>query len=427
MLTKNQTILVNARVFDASVFRVLEMHADYVCGNTGLCCRQPWGIHISDAEYKTMEQAMAHGGVNGQEIEKHFVACPSKEDPGRRTFAHNGHQGCVFVGQDTCNASTCQAQHQWGHEVLPAVCQSYPRLAVGTPDGVYLTLSYTCPTAARLLLTEDGIRETAPRKVFGLHPQLQGISFGPGSKKPAFAKGCHPDWAVFDYFWRWAADGLARPEFTPAQALYLLGQTVGQIEQHGAAAGQLPVLMDLLDQVMALEPNALRSHCEAVEPITELGAVYLNVLLNLLGQTGEIPPVLGGMRETLARPPEDPARRQILDAYDRLIRPHLAEYERIERNFIGSRLYANPLIYRSKRLRIGYFLAVLSLIELRFVALAICLNEGVSLDENVWLRAAAQVDMILQHSGTVQEKFIDLLARHAADCDLSNLTRPALF
>jgi len=298
---------------------------------------------------------------------------------------------------------------------------------VGTPPGVYLTLSYTCPTSAKLLPDEGGLRETAPGKVFKWYPKLQGISFGPGADPPTFARGAHPDWATFDYFWRWASEWLARNEFTPAQGLYLLGQAVAHVEQHGRAVCRLPELVDLLNQVWTLDPAALHAHCEALEPVTELDVVYLNILINVMEQSDEVPQVFEGVREVLAQGPESAEHRQILDAYDRLVRPNLPRFERIERNFLASRLYPNPLIYRSKTLRFGYFLSVLSLIELRFVALLISLREGVPCDELAWLRAAAEVDMILQHSTGVQEKFIKLLQNHAANTNLANLTRPALF
>jgi hypothetical protein len=69
---------------------------------------------------------------------------------------------------------------------------------------------------------------------------------------------------------------------------------------------------------------------------------------------------------------------------------------------------------------------VLSLIVLRFTALAICLADGVSLDEHVWLRTAGLVDRILEYDAETQEDFLTLIEQKIMT-DLNNLTIPAMF
>ena len=109
-----------------------------------------------------------------------------------------------------------------------------------------------------------------------------------------------------------------------------------------------------------------------------------------------------------------------------MLRPRLNDFALIERNFIGSRLYANPLIYNSNFARTGYFLVVLSLIGLRFTVLQMMLKEGASLDEKLWLAAARKADGVIQHNKQIMSKLVGLVEQHI-HTDMQNLAAPALF
>jgi hypothetical protein len=119
-------------------------------------------------------------------------------------------------------------------------------------------------------------------------------------------------------------------------------------------------------------------------------------------------------------------RLMLIDEYDARIRPRLADYESIERNYVASRLFANPLTYRATRVRTGYFVNVLKLVCLRFSLLAVCLAEGKQLDEAVWLRAASITDDLFLHSDRFQTEFLKRMDDFA-QTPLENLKRPALF
>ncbi|HPK01489.1 MAG TPA: hypothetical protein PLS90_03435 [Candidatus Sumerlaeota bacterium] len=426
LTTERPTVRVNDRLFDAGTLRILDLHADYQCANTGHCCGRAWNIRISDREHGRLTDALRRAGRGPEEIERHFFAAGGDGAEQRWQFARAASGRCIFNGAGACGESTCNAQRELGHEVLPDVCQSFPRLAVATPAGIYLTLSYTCPTAVRSLLSEDRLAEVAPRAVFQHHPRLQGASFGPGAELPWFGQQPTASWEAWDYFWRWASQFAARAEFTPAQALYLIGQAVAHVERNAPATGRLDVLVDLLDQIGALPAADLRRHCAAIAPLTELGATYLSVILNVLASCGVVPEILRGARETLARP-GSPEREALLREYDARVRPRLAEFERIERNWVASRLYANPLIYQAKHLRVGYFLAVLNLIQWRFTVLLLALRDGTGIEEQILLRAAAETDHLLQHNAAVTRRMLELLRREAAAAALEHLARPALF
>ena len=334
---------------------------------------------------------------------------------------------CVFAGEETDSASYCQMQRATSLQALPETCQSYPRMAVSTPAGLYITLMYTCPAAVRALLRENALGEVSPRGVMAARPCLQGVKILPQAKPAFLSQACAGQWEAFDTFWRWTVRWMAQPEWTPAEALYLIGQLVEQIEARGQAVRTMEGLTDVIEQFAETPAERFRAELNRLEPLTELGLVYLNILLNMLEHLGKTTPFGHAILQILRQGPESPQRRELAKQYDRRIRSRLPEFATIERNFLGSRLFANPLIYRSRLLRIGYFMVALEMIGLRFFALMISMNEDKPLDESMWLRAAQEIDGVMQHDPTFEERLIELLSQNATACPISNLTRPVMF
>lgn len=421
-----QAITINHRNFDAGVLRVLELHADYVCGNSGQCCHEDWGITLQGPDKERFVAALVKDGMTREAAEACFRPSPTELYPDGVRMACETSGECPFCGIREDGASLCTIHATHGSQVIPSVCQSFPRLAVGTPAGVYLTLSYTCPTAARLLLNADGLRETSARKIFQSQPELLGTTFGETKEAPRFSAECRPSWANFDYFWRWTPEWMANPALTPAQALYGLGRVVGFVESFGAKMADQATLIELLDEAGRVLPAVVKAECEKVGPVTELGAIYMDTLMNLMQKAHYVPEALVEWWEGMSTGDKRLDRAQLIAAYDQTIRPRLGEFELIERNFIASRLFANPLAYRGKSLRTGYFIVVLSLIALRFAALAICRREGVALDAEVWLRAASLTDRLLLHHANISQKFLELLEQNI-QTDINDLVLPAIF
>lgn len=420
------TYHLNNHPLNATSARVLELHADYACHNCGRCCREAWDIVLLAPDVERMERLLSQAGWSREAILDCFAPASPIQNQQRVKLAVSDCGACRFLEQ-AADRFLCRLHREHGLEVLPTVCQCYPRLAIGHPAGLYVTLTYSCPSAAQLLLKPDGLRESAPRRMLAGYQDLQGTVFYTADTTPQFSATCKPSWATFDYFWRWTPEWMSCKDLTPSQALYGLGSVIGYVEAQGPQAGDQMGLIDLLDEALRVLPRAIKRECDKLEPLTELGVIYMDTLVNLMSQlTSE------GHRETtelwLALQQGDPAtmRARIAREYDRLIRPHLAEFELIERNYIGSRLYANPLVYRANSLRTGYFVVVLLAVALRFTALSLCLRDGKALSEEVLIEAASLVDHLLQHNAVMQERFLKLLAESTTG-DLHDLMRPAIF
>jgi lysine-N-methylase len=409
---------------ETKTFRILELHADYVCGDSGHCCSRAWRIGLRKKSLPNMRRNLADVGMTPAEIDLHIV--PANDDLDESTGAILGRTetgACRFMAGEEGHSS-CSLHAGCGHHALPDVCQAFPRLTIRTPAGVYMTLSYTCPTAARLLLNPDGLRETVPRKVYQNRPVLAGVNLEHKDHAPGWVKDAVPRWEAFDYFWRWCVEWAARPGLTPAQSLYSLGIVVQALERHAPRLTRLEPLIEMLDSVMSNPVEAFGKPCRLIAPSTELGLQFMEMLIGQLVRYRGVGPEWGALWNAPESTFAD--RRMLIGEYDACIRPHLANYESIERNYVASRLFANPLAYRAARLRAGYFVNVMQLVCLRFSLLAVCLAEGKSLDEAAWLKAASITDDLFLHSDKFQTEFLKRMDTFA-QTPLENLKRPALF
>lgn len=412
-------IIVNRRPWPGQTLRLLALHADYACANTGLCCQDAWSIRLHDEEAQRVDAALAENGDGLPPAGTWYEPKPLGEmgDAQMKTGPH----GCLFHSGDA-GSSSCALHRRFGAEVLPTICQTYPRLALRTPAGIYLTLTNTCPTAAALLRHEGGLREVAPGRVWR-GGALGGSIFGNNAQPPRFGAASQPGWEPFDYFWRWSPEWMSNATLTPGEALFGLGLIVGHIEGLGAAATQATTLIDQLDQLTAGFAPQLAGLTARSQPDPLLSATYADVLLNVAGAVQTLPPELAALRP--ADLASDAQRAALAADYAAQIAPRMAEHAVIERNYIGTRLYANPLAYRASSLRAGYFVVVLMSIGLRYAALGHCRLDGRALDADVLLKAAATIDRLLLHDAAIAGRMLELLEPMLGG-DVRNLAQPAL-
>ena len=286
----NNQVTVNGQAVHAAP-RILDLHADFACANCGMCCRHNWNIHVSGLEHRRVVKVLTGSPLAERSDGESFCPAPAPSDPHRMALRRDERGWCVFAGEETDSASYCQMQRATSLQALPETCQSYPRMAVSTPAGLYITLMYTCPAAVRTLLRENALGEVSPRGVMAAHPCLQGVKILPQAKPPLLSQACAGQWEAFNTFWRWTVRWMAQPEWTPAEALYLIGQLVEQIEARGQAVRTMEGLTDVLEQFAETPAERFRSELSRLEPLTELGLVYLNILLNMLEASGQNHPL----------------------------------------------------------------------------------------------------------------------------------------
>ena len=110
------------------------------------CC-QEWDVEVDD------ESAGFYRGLQGPLGEK--VRRFLYEEDGR-TYLAFPEGKCPMQRPD----GLCGIQAELGPQALCQVCQKFPRLTQDYGEFVELGLEMSCPEAARIILTEDGIRLT---------------------------------------------------------------------------------------------------------------------------------------------------------------------------------------------------------------------------------------------------------------------------
>lgn len=125
----------------------LNLHVDYACRHSGMCCSSGWPIPVERARVGAIEETIARE-VIPLRVEPWLA--PVDEAPadvaGMLALRDNGH--CVFfeAGRSGCAI----------HEVKPAGCRHFPYLCLIDQRGVHVTLSHYCPTAASMLFEHTG-------------------------------------------------------------------------------------------------------------------------------------------------------------------------------------------------------------------------------------------------------------------------------
>lgn len=136
-----------ARVFS------LGFHADYRCRNSGACCSSGWEIPVTPAAEGRIRSALDTGLLRVESRARPlFRARRGLPEGARVVFGLDRRGRCAFFEAES---RLCAVHRQIGPQALPPSCRQFPRVALLTPVGTFVTLSHYCPTAAKLLFRED--------------------------------------------------------------------------------------------------------------------------------------------------------------------------------------------------------------------------------------------------------------------------------
>lgn len=118
----------------------LPQELSYTCHNSGECCTVFETIP-ADEQFLT---SFAAAGEEQQERLGGSIACCTQPglagDPPK--LQRHAHGSCVFLGED----HLCAIHSILGEDAKPQVCRDFPYRYVETPDGIYVGLSFACPS-----------------------------------------------------------------------------------------------------------------------------------------------------------------------------------------------------------------------------------------------------------------------------------------
>lgn len=128
--------------------RTLAFAKPFQCGTCGLCCRDKHLIPITKDEVKRLSAALDSERFDAA---VRVFAPDDHVGSATATFTRQADGACHFLTAE----NLCGLQLELGAEVLPGVCRTFPRNRVQIGRDHVYGLSYKCPTALRLLATED--------------------------------------------------------------------------------------------------------------------------------------------------------------------------------------------------------------------------------------------------------------------------------
>lgn len=114
-----------------------------------LCCRQ-WEIPVDAGTYDRWMQAAAR--PLREQIVRLVTIAPQPSSPATfASVARRDSGDCAFLEEDRL----CSIQKQMGAELLPAACSIYPRSLARVGERLEVSLSLSCPEAARRVLLDE--------------------------------------------------------------------------------------------------------------------------------------------------------------------------------------------------------------------------------------------------------------------------------
>jgi hypothetical protein len=130
-------------------YLILSLFRDYQCAQCGECCHG-WNIEVQPWELKEIV-------LNVKKIPKEqrpdygFNVCRDEEKKITNVYFRMTENHCGFLQKD----NKCFLHCQFGLDIKPGICKSYPLYAIRTPKITYVTITFSCMAACRLLLAQE--------------------------------------------------------------------------------------------------------------------------------------------------------------------------------------------------------------------------------------------------------------------------------
>ena len=125
------------------------------CENT--CCAH-WSINLDRNTYKKFKQ---HSDIKIRQIAQKETKSARKDSGNYRQIKLTSHGNCPLLEDD----KLCYLQKNYGEELLPTVCKVFPRENRLMEGELYLSLSLSCPEAARKILLDPSAMVVTPSRI----------------------------------------------------------------------------------------------------------------------------------------------------------------------------------------------------------------------------------------------------------------------
>ena len=362
----------------------LGFHADYRCRSTGACCSSGWEIPVAPPAEARLRAALASGALRvdapGVPL---FRSRRELPDGARVVFGLDAHGRCAFLEPGT---RLCAVHRQVGVAALPPSCRQFPRIALLTPVGTFLTLSHYCPTAAGQLFRKDDVPSiAADPPAFPADEPWEGLD-AREAWPPLLRPGVLLGWDGYMLWQEQAVGLLLRDGRTPEAAVVALRMRSTQAGEWTASKGPM------LEWLERIPENAGPS--DAFD--------FAAAVATWRGIAARVPDSL-----RLAAPPLGPGAEPAPawgEAHVRLVAPHWAGLARPVRRYLAAKVFASWAAMHDEGLAAWCRAVETALAVLHVEATRQCIDTSAPLDAERLGEAFRRADLLLLH-----------LARRAAE------------
>jgi Fe-S-cluster containining protein len=378
--------------------RALSIHADYGCRSSGACCTSGWPIPLEPGVEQRLEGGLRSGALRLPRLEPEWLRpAPGLPHGARAVLRQDAAGACVFL--EAGHPRLCAVHRQLGEDALPSACRQFPRVATLTPQGVSLTLSHYCPTAAALLF-RDGARleiVTDP-PAFPASWPYEGLD-ARDSLPPLLRPGVLMSWESHARFEEHAVATLAREQLTPEQATVALAADAEALRLWTPAQGRFDDFVT----------RALASSAERPVPPTPRAAMSLAAAFDAWEHTASVVPASHPQPAS----PRAEAEGLGIARVERLVGEGWAGLRRPVGGWLASKAFASWLALQGEGLRTS----VLGIESARAVLLAeaargCAFAQSRALDASLLKEAVRRADLLLLHLADSES-----LARRLSRCE----------
>jgi hypothetical protein len=243
--------------------------------------------------------------------------------PDTWTVARDERGDCVFFDRDA--GRSCVIHREAGIAALPAACRHFPR-KVRTDDGLgtCISLSHYCPTAARLLLTDEGLEIVEAGAPLLLPFPMEGLD-ATAALPPLVRPGLLCDPEGYGAWERAALAIFSQPDLTHAQCLDSISGATERLRrwrpQTGPMATRVPQAFQIGDPHEGRDPD----WCErTIHVMNELSS---------------------------GRAPRLPSVNQLDQEWARYVGDQHQWLDGGMKNYLAARLFGNWIAYQGRGLR----------------------------------------------------------------------------
>jgi Fe-S-cluster containining protein len=355
----------------------LGFHADYRCRSSGECCSSGWEIPVAPPAEARLRAALASGALR---LDAHgvplFRSRRELPDGARVAFGLDAHGRCAFFEPGT---RLCAVHRQVGVAALPPSCRQFPRIALLTPVGTFLTLSHYCPTAAGQLFREDDVPSiAADPPAFPADEPWEGLD-ARQAWPPLLKPGVLLGWDGYVLWQERAVSLLLSEGQTPEAAVAALRLRATRACEWTASKGTLLAWLERIP-----------------DPAQSTGVLDFDAAAaNWRCVAAQVPDSL-----RFAAPPLGPGAEPALawaEAHARLVTPHWERFAWPVRRYLAAKVFASWAAMQEDGLTAWSRAVETALAVLHVEATRQCIDASAPLDAERLAQAFRRADLLLLH------------------------------